>query len=135
MPTTRRAPRYNRKYGSGNIAAVVEFNWYGEKVEQDVDEALVEAIQLAINDALQIVRLPGWTPFLTGDLLNSIIDLGIQIQKTQVIGAFGSPLHYALFQELGTSKVAPSYYLTRAGNIVADELEKWVAQSLAARGY
>lgn len=132
-----RGPRFNRRSGSGNIpiSVDVDFKWHGDRVERDVDTALIQAMQWALSSAIQIVNLPGWTPFRTGDLLASIIDLGIKVEKTQVVGSFGSPIHYALFQELGTSRISGKFYLSRAGIIVGQELEKWVAKALAARGY
>lgn len=134
---TTRGPRYNRRRGSGNIpvAVAVDFNWFGDRVERDVDQALVDAMQRALDSAIRLTQIPGWTPVRTGDLMASITDLGIRVLKTRVIGEFGSPLHYAIFQELGTSRIAGRYYLTRAGTVASKELEKWIAAELKARGY
>ena len=132
---TTRGPRYNRQRGSGNIQVAVDFQWNGDKVEADVDSALIEAMQWALNQAIKLTQVPGWTPVRSGDLQSSIIDLGIKTLKTRVIGTFGSPLYYALYQELGTSRIAGKFYLTRAGNFAAMDLENWIRQALKARGY
>lgn len=130
-----RGPKYNRRTGSGNIPVAVDFRWYGKEVEATVDASLIAAINFALDEAVKMTKRPGWTPFRTGDLMESIINLGVMVKSHHVVGAFGSPLHYALFQELGTSKIAPNLYLTRAGIIVAADLIKWLRQELTARGY
>lgn len=138
MSTSRvRLPRYNRRIGSGNIpvSVSVDFQWYGQRVEDDVTEALVAAMDRALSQAIKLTQLPGWTPYRTGDLVNSIINLGVKLARHDVIGTFGSPLHYALFQELGTSRFSGKFYLTRAGLSAAQDLENFIREELSARGY
>lgn len=147
-------PRYNRRRGSGNIRsstnlqgrvgrrtghgavyADYDFSWFGDQIENDVDEALIEAMDLTLDQAVHFTQTPGWTPYRTGDLMRSIQKLSILARKNRIIGDFGSGLHYALYQELGTIQFGGRFYLTRAGTLAAGLYMFFLDGALKRRGY
>lgn len=61
-------------------------------------------------------------PVLSGDLRDSITEMG----KGKTFRKVGTPLYYGIFQEFGTSKMAPHPYLFHNAESAREELVKGV---------
>lgn len=151
MSLSTSGPRYNRRRGSGNIAAAgnintrsgrtgsgaiyadVDFNWYGDRVSNAVDEALINAMDRILDEAVK--RAVPLAREKSGDLKRSIMKLQITLNGDLIHGEFGSGMHYALYQELGTSKISGTFYLSTAGIQVAQMFTQYVQFELRKAGY
>ena len=151
MSLTGRGPTYNRRRGSGNIrsgnllgrgigrqtdsGAVfldVDFNWYGDEIMNRVDSALINAMDRLLDEAVELAR--PIARIRTGDLRASIMKLQIIVQKDKIHGEYGSALHYALYQELGTFQFSGTFYLSNAGAAVGARFTEFVQDAMKAAG-
>jgi len=86
---------------------VTEFKWEGDKaikaIEGAINKALIKSALLVEGEAKNLA------PVDTGNLRNSLTH-EVEGQEAYV----GTPVSYAIFQELGTSKMAAQPFLNPA---------------------
>lgn len=103
--------------------------WHGDKILAKVREATRLAGDAVLIDATAQAKVPGWTPRDTGALANSITYERMQRAGSGLVGSFGSyDVHYAIYVEVGTYKMAGHHYLRRARDAVFPSLPERVAE-------
>lgn len=114
----------------------VEFEWYGDRLERDVSEAAVDAMEELLELAAEASQF--WAPVDTGALQASIEAIGVDVNDEFITGYFGSNdpnVDYALHQELGTIRFPGNFYLTRGAEETVDEFTGLLEDAIAARGW
>jgi HK97 gp10 family phage protein len=95
-----------------------------EKVDQAIQDAVQNALVQAANAI--VLRARQLVPVRTGYLQSTIFGLAAGAWSVQV-GAFAS---YAVFQELGTSRIQPRYFLTRALQEILPQLPSYISEAM-----
>jgi HK97 gp10 family phage protein len=81
---------------------------------QDFNQAISDNVQEQLEDVAQLIVLTAkdYAPIRTGLLVSSISAIVLAQWTVQIICNVG----YALYQEFGTSRIPPRYFMTRALN-------------------
>ncbi|HET9539303.1 MAG TPA: HK97 gp10 family phage protein [Candidatus Limnocylindria bacterium] len=110
-----------------------QFTWYGEKLENDILNAMLTALGAAARDAEIAIREN--TPVDTGFLRDStfaFVDAG---EGDAPILVFGQRADYALYVELGTRFMDGHYQVTQAVNEIMPTVPSRIAQALQDAGW
>jgi len=98
---------------------MAHLDWYGDAILNRIDSAVENAMNATLIDAVAQAQQPGWTPRDTGNLANSITFEGAKRAGNGWVGSFGSyDVHYAIYVEVGTYKMAGRFYLRRAADAI-----------------
>lgn len=96
---------------------MARLDWHGDDFKSRINRAIEDAMNATLIDAVAQTKQPGWTPFEFGNLVNSITFEGAKRDGGGMTGSFGSyDVHYAIYQEVGTYKMAGRFYLRRAAD-------------------
>jgi HK97 gp10 family phage protein len=97
---------------------------------QDFNESIHENVQEQLEDVAQQIVLSAkqYAPIRTGLLVSSISAIVLAQWAVQIICDVG----YAIYQEFGTSRIAPRYFITQALNENLSSILDAVAVGVAA---
>lgn len=84
--------------------------WRGDAVKDDVMRSLAREFERTAEQAVRGAKR--YAPVRTGRLRQSLRIQSINRRRARV--AWGSDLDYALYQEVGTSRVVGKHYLRRS---------------------
>jgi hypothetical protein len=105
--------------------------WHGDEIKSRVEASIADAMNATLADAVAQAQQPGWTPRDTGTLANSITFEGVKRDGNGWLGSFGSyDVHYAIYVEIGTYKMAGRFYLRRAADAIFPTLPGRIAEML-----
>ena len=111
---------------------MAELKWYGEKAIKSVEDAISKALEasaLLVEGQAKLLAPVGQYPKgsgkVGGNLRNSITH-EIKGKEARV----GTPVSYAIFQELGTSKMAAQPYLNPALEMNKGNIRKIFADAI-----
>jgi HK97 gp10 family phage protein len=96
----------------------------------DFNESISDNVQERLEDVTQQIVLSAkqYAPIRTGLLVSSISAIVLAQWAVQIICNVG----YAVYQEFGTSRIAPRYFITQALNENLDTILNAVATGVAA---
>lgn len=100
----------------------------GGDITEPIKDGLEEVTFKMVGQAKQLARVR------TGAMRNSIINEVEKVSDTKVVGQFGTNIEYAIFNELGTSKMTAQPFINPGfeaykGEIVED-IKKHVLEEL-----
>lgn len=112
---------------------MARLDWYGDAIQGRIDSAVENAMNATLIDAVAYAQQPGVTPRDTSNLANSITFVGARRDGNGWAGSFGSyDVHYAIYVEVGTYKMAGRFYLRRSADAVFPHLPARVREFYAA---
>ena len=97
---------------------------------QDFNESISDNVQEQLEDVAEqiVITAKQYAPIRTGLLVSSISAIVLAQWTVQIICNVG----YAIYQEFGTSRIAPRYFITQALNENLDTILNAVATGVAA---
>jgi HK97 gp10 family phage protein len=97
---------------------------------QGFNESISDNVQEQLEDVAQLIVLSAkdYAPIRTGLLISSISAIVLAQWTVQIICNVG----YALYQEFGTSRIPPRYFMTRALNENLENILNAVAAGVQA---
>jgi HK97 gp10 family phage protein len=97
---------------------------------QQFDESISDNVQEQLEDVAQMIILTAkdYAPIRTGLLVSSINAIVLAQWTVQIICNVG----YAVYQEFGTSRISPRYFMTRALNENLENILNAVAAGVQA---
>jgi HK97 gp10 family phage protein len=97
---------------------------------RDLDESISDNVQEQLEDVAEqiVITAKQYAPIRTGLLVSSISAIVLAQWTVQIICNVG----YAIYQEFGTSRIAPRYFITQALNENLGSILEAVAAGVAA---
>lgn len=99
------------------IFIMTQSKWYIDKALKKIDDDLNDKLE-KVGDLVSTAAKQN-APVKTGNLRNSI---SYSVNKVIKSVTIGTDVIYAVFQELGTKKILPTFFLTRALNENKDNI-------------
>jgi HK97 gp10 family phage protein len=96
----------------------------------DLDDSISDNVQEQLEDVAEqiVITAKQYAPIRTGLLMSSIDAIVLAQWTVQII----CNVSYAVYQEFGTSRIAPRYFITQALNDNLSSILNAVAQGVAA---
>jgi HK97 gp10 family phage protein len=97
---------------------------------QDFNESISDSVQEQLEDVAEqiVISAKQYAPIRTGLLMSSIDAIVLAQWTVQIICNVG----YAVYQEFGTSRIAPRYFITQALNDNLGSILNAIAAGVAA---
>lgn len=109
------------------------FTWRGDKLEQDIIQAMLNALSAAARDAEVVIR--AHTPVDTGFLRDSTYAFVDAANGDEPVLSFGQSAPYALYVELGTRFMDGHYQITGAASEILPTIPSRVANAVGDSGW